>query len=153
MENTRNHITIHKTTTTTTTAATQILLPRYVVDLKFSDKAFDEKNFQEEVLALSSIALSRSSEVNMKSMGQLCLTRLVGLANCEKRKFCHPSTPTHFLISTELDNTFCKRLLFSLPLADNSMYSTPGTELCNPYDVLCSRNCLTKPPCLTAPWQ
>ncbi|RMC22417.1 hypothetical protein DUI87_00731 [Hirundo rustica rustica] len=105
----------------------------------------DEKNF-EEVLALSIIAPCRSFVVNMKSMGQLHLIRLVGLANCEKRNFCYPSTPTHFLISTELDNTICKRPLFSLPLADNSMFSTPGTEICKPYeDVLCSRNCLTIP--------
>lgn len=89
-------------------------------------------------------------------MEQLCLMRLVGLANCEKRNFCYPSAPTHFLTSTELDNVVCKILLFSLPLADNSVYSTPGTELCTPYeDVLCSRNCLTNPtpPCLTASWQ
>lgn len=80
-------------------------------------------------------------------MGQLCLMRVVGLANCEKRNFCCPLTPTHFLISTELDNKVCKSLLFSLPLADNSMHSTPSTEPCKPYeDVLCSRNCLTKPP-------
>lgn len=107
----------------------------------------DENNFQGEVLALSSVAPSRSSVVNMKSMGQLCLMRLVGLTNCEKRNFCYPLTPTHFLISTELDTTVCKRPLFSLPLADNSMYSTPSTELCKPYeDVLCSRNSLTKLP-------
>lgn len=99
------------------------------------------------MLALSSIAPSRSSVVKMKSMGQLHLLKLVGLANCEKRNFCCPSTPTHFLISTELDNMVCKRLLFSLSLTDNSMYSTPGTEICKLYeDVLCSRNCLTNRP-------
>lgn len=103
-----------------------------------------QKNFQGEVLALSNTVPSRSSVVNMKSMEQLCLMRLVGLANCEKRNFCYPSTPTHFLTST--DNMVCKILLFSLPLADNSVYSTPGTELCTAHeDVLCSRNCLTNP--------
>lgn len=136
----------------------QILLPRCVVDLKLSDKAFGVwwEELSRRNVGTEQYCASKSSEVNMKSMGQLCLMRLVGLANCEKRKFCYPSTPTHFLISTELDNTFCKRSLISLPLAGNSMYSTPGTELCKAYgDMPCSRNCLTTPtrPRLTAAWQ